>query len=238
MHRREYLGLFGAGSLTFIAGCSSSDSDGSSEDPGQETSEASIEIARSEYILANSVTSQQDTEIPWGVVDVENTSQAPHGPAQLQIRFYDSDENLLESMDGANISYIPAETTWRYYQRYYTETPDQLETVEARIVQNSPVVNAPQIEGEILNSNLDVDPEAGVDLAAEVDIGDTSVDRISAIGLLYDDSGSLRGSISRVIRNPGDTVAISGGTLARTPPSLEDEQITNFELLLFDGLVS
>lgn len=258
MRRREYLGLVGASSLPLLAGCSSGDSQPTTELPvftatsssgnaqstptkttqttTQSPQEASIEFVNTDYILANSVVSNQ--EIPWGIVDVENTTQNPHGMAQLEIRFYDADDNLLEARSTAYINFIPAGTTWRHYTRYYTETPENVDSVEARIVENQPQVTGSTIEGELLNSNLDVDPEAGIDFVAEVDIGDTDIDRIVAIGLFYDDAGLLRGSIRDVTTNPTQSVAVSSGNLVRTPPELEDKQVTDFELYLFTGFLS
>lgn len=240
MNRREYLGLLAGSCLPVVAGCSSDEPQSTTESPvitatstsenpqsnstteatPQTPQEASIEISNSDYILANSVTTIEDNEIPWGVVDVENTTQHPHGMARMEIRFYDADDNLLEARKNALIHYIPPETTWRYYQRYYTETPGQVDSVEARIVERRPVVSATGIKGELMNSNMDVEPEAGVDFVAEVDIGDTDVDRIVAIGLFYDDAGRIRGSIRELSRNPAQSVAVSSSTLVRTPPRL------------------
>jgi hypothetical protein len=252
MHRRDYLGLLGASSLTLLAGCSSGDSGTPESDPltANPTTQAppqtttqqylpgEIKIVNTDYILSSSIVSNQ--EIPWSVVDIENPAQNPHGSAQLEIRFYDAEENLLEARSSAYIDFIPAETTWRHYMRYYTETPENVDSVTARIVEQQPRVTGSliDVEMELLNSNLDVDPEAGVDFVAEVDIGDADIDRIVAIALLYDDAGRLRGSVRDVTTNPVQSVAVSAGNLVRTPPDLEDEQITDFSLYLFDGYVS
>lgn len=260
MRRREYLGLLGASTLSFVAGCNSGGSQTTTErpvitattadtvesnpttkrtttNPTTTTQQASIQISDVGYVMSNSVTTYQDNQIPWAWVDVDNTTQTPYGYAQLEIRFRDADDNLLESRNAGYTDYIPPKTTWRYYQRYYTETPEKVDSVEARIVQNQPEVRGTAIDGELLNSNMDVDPEGGVDFDAEVDVGDSEADRIEAIVLFYDGAGRLRGSIRDVNINPAQSVAISARVLARTPPKLEDEQITRFEILLFEGYV-
>jgi len=201
-------------------------------EPTTQEPENLVEISRSDYILANSVTSYQDNKIPWGVIDIENISEYPLYYVQIQVRFYDEAEELLEERRG-NIDYVPAETTWRYYQRYYTETPEKVDSVETRIVGVQSIVTASTINGEILNSNLDVDAEGLTELDAEIEIGDTEIERLYIIALLYDGAGRVRGSIRETRQNPPETVAISGGTLARTPPELDDAQVNSFEIFLF-----
>ena len=67
--------------------------------------------------------------------------------------------------------YIPPNTVWMDYVRYYTKTPERLDHVEGRIVDGDNVVNGREMEDiSIVSSEMTAEPESGVDLAAEIDL--------------------------------------------------------------------
>jgi len=229
--------------MSGFAGCTvqpngQSDSDGGNTSTDTPTEEASVEVTGTNFVLADSVTAPPDGQIPWARTEVENVASVPYGAVQTELRFYDSDDVLLESREGY-ADYIPPNTVWRDYVRYYTETPDRLDHVEGRIVDGDNVVNGREMEDiSIVSSEMTAEPESGVDLAAEIDLKGATPDRVTVIGLFYDSEGRFRGTVRDVDTNPIDTVASSAGSIGiRTPPDLEDEQIGSHELVVLDGFV-
>lgn len=250
LSRRGYLSSVAIAGV--LAGCSSDETgnDNPQTQPTQDTNpsdgggsagtaeEATIEITNTDFILGNSVTAPPDGQIPWAITEVENTSSVPHGRVRTELRFYDSDDTLLESREGYT-DYIPPNTVWRDYIRYYTETPDRLDHIETRIVDATPSVGGAEIEEiSLVSSEVSADPEAGVELAAEIDLQGATPDRVTVFGLFYDDQGRFRGTVRGVDTNPAETVAVSPATITiRTPPNLEGKQVTSYEVLAFEGLV-
>lgn len=200
--------------------------------------EATIEVVNSSFILGDSVTAPPGGQIPWARTEVENTSLVDHGRIRTELRFYDTEDTLIEAREGYT-GYIPANTVWRDYIRYYTETPEELDHVETRIVENDPVVNGTEIrEATVISSEMTADPEGGVDLAAEVDLGGANPDRVTVVGLFYDAQGMFRGALRDVDTNPTDTVAVSTASITiRTPPNLEGQQVESHELVVLDGYI-
>ncbi|WP_139246237.1 hypothetical protein [Natrinema hispanicum] len=202
----------------------------------REPQKASIEIVETDFLLGDSVTAPPDGQIPWITAEVENTTSVAHGWVRTEIRLYDSDDTILESREGY-VDYIPANTLWKDYIRYYTETPDRLNRIETRIVDSDPTVDGRVIEdATVISSDMTVDPEGGVDLAVEVDLNGIEPNAVTVIGLFYDDQGRFRGTVSDVDTNPSETVAVSAGTISiRTPPNLETQQVTSHDVVVLDG---
>lgn len=216
------------------SGTGSTDSDGEVE-PKQR---ATTTVRTSDFVLGDSVTALPDEQIPWALTEIENTSDVDHGRLQTELRFYDSNDSILEVRDGY-VGYIPANTVWRDYTRYYTEAPDRLEYVETRVVSGDPVVDATQIEAAtVISSGATVDAESGVDLAAEVDLQGASPDAVTLIGLFYDAQDQFRGTVSTFERNTAETVAMSTGSISiRTPPNLQNQQVDSYEIVVLDGFI-
>lgn len=199
---------------------------------------ASPQIRSSEYFLADSVTAPPDGQIPWVRIEVENPGTVPQTLVYTDLRFYDTEDTLLETRQGFT-PYLPTETTWRDYIRYYTETPGRLDRVEVSVGETRPRPAISPLQGvTVRSSSMRADPEAGVELAAEIELGNADPSSVTVIGLLYDDAGRFRGAIRMPDTKPRETVAVSRGTIAvRTPPNLEDESIAEHEFLVFEGLI-
>jgi len=183
---------------------------------------------------APSVTSQQP--IPWVKADIQNLSSLPRSRVRLQHRFYDMNDELLGARETYN-AFIPAETTWRDYMRFYMEQPDQLDHVESRIVDQSVVTSAETDEFSVDNSNLDVSNEATVSVVGEINVS-ADFDYIAIIALVYSPEG-FRGALSRSKQDvtAGDLVAFDAGTIGmRTPPN-KAELPSRHEFRVFQGLV-
>jgi hypothetical protein len=241
MRRRTFLRSVAAGSA-LLSGCSSGGDEGSNpvqtERDTPAAQSASVEIVSSEYILADSVVAPPDSQIPWAITEVQNSTPIDHGRIRTELRFYDSSDSLLEVRDGYT-GYLPAQTTWRNYTRYYTETPDQLERVELHIVDTDPDINGNVIEqASVANSDMVVEPEAGVDVVGEIDLGNANPDRVTVFALVYDSQGRLRGTMGVQETNPAQTVAYSRSTISiRTPPNLPEEAPSSFEFVVLNGFV-
>jgi len=266
MRRRQYLAVVGAGVMAGCAGVGGSDggSDGTGEQsekatasPTQtptasptpertpeptptetEASQASVEAVASEVILADSVTAPPDGQIPWAHTEVKNAGAVPHGRVRTEIRFYDSDETLLEVREGYT-DYIPPQTTWSDYIRYFTETPEKVDAIQTRVVRADPQVDGqPLSEISVVSSEISADPEASVELTAEIALNSASPDRVTVLGLFYDAQGTFRGTVRSVETNPGDTIAVSTGTISiRTPPNLDGQQIVDHEIVVLKGSI-
>lgn len=255
--RRQVIGVVGTTGVVALAGCSGEGDDPSGSNEGSEngdgggrngtpsqtttpppTETATAEVSRSNYVLGDSVTAPRGEQIPWAITEITNTSSVPHGSLRAELRFYDADDTLLEARD-IYCPYIPADTTWRDYTRYYTETPNRVDRVETRITETTSSVSAKLIEGvEVLSSTFEAEAESGVDISVEVDLGGTNPDRVTVITLFFDPQDRYRGAVRNIERSPGETVAVSGGTIGiRTPPNLEDEQVDSFQVTVFAGVV-
>jgi hypothetical protein len=209
------------------------DSDGEADDQ-----EGSVEVADSDHILGDSVTAPRDEQIPWARIEVRNPTTVDHGRVQTEVRFYDSEDTLLETRDGY-ADYLPANTVWRDYIRYYTENPERLDRVETRIVESDSTVNGSEIsEASVISSNMTAEAEGGVDLSAEIDLNDATPDRVTVVGLFFDAQGRFRGTVRDVEPNPADTVVVSAGSIGiRTPPNLVDQQVESHELVVLDSSI-
>lgn len=166
--------------------------------------EASIEVVTNDYIMGDSVTAPRNGQVPWVLTEIENTSLVPHGQVRSELRFYDSENTLLEARDGY-VNFIPPKTVWRDYTRFYTETPDRLDHVETRIVDNDPFVEGIEIEDvTIMSSELKAEPESGVDLTTDVDLNGATPDQVTILGLLFDGQGihsslvAVKGELTRL----------------------------------------
>lgn len=143
MRRRTFLSSVVAESA-LLSGCLSGGDVGTNPtqtEQGTPTPQStSVEVVSSEYILADSVVAPRESRIPWAITEVRNPAPVDHGQVRTELRFYDSSDNLLEVRDGYTV-YLPTQTTWRNYTRYYTETPDQLKRVELSIVETDPNIS-------------------------------------------------------------------------------------------------
>jgi len=255
MKRRSFLATVGAG---ILAGCATTETDPTeSEMPmsAEPSDTTSIERATAtptesttpttvlttpglsidqSVLEAPSVTSQQP--IPWVRADVHNSSSSALSLVQLQHRFYDSNDELLDTRI-SNTQFIPANTTWRDYVRFYMEKPDELDHVESQITEQS-VVSAPEInEYSIDNSNLDTSDEGTTNVVGEIEVS-ADFDRIVMIAPVYS-SDHFRGALydTKTDVSAGDLLAFSSGSLfMRTPPD-NPELPSRHEFRLFDGLL-
>ena len=183
---------------------------------------------------APSVTSQQP--IPWVRADVQNPSSSSLSRVRLQHRFYDLNDELINARE-TYTAFIPPNTTWRDYIRFYMEQPDQLDHVESRIVDQSVVTSAETDEFSVDNSNLDVSNEATVSVVGEIN-AQTDLDYMAIVALVYSPEG-FRGALSRSEQDvtAGDLVAFDAGTIGmRTPPN-KAELPSKHEFGVFKGLV-
>ena len=258
MKRRHYLTTLTTATLAGVAGCSSpSDSDTTTTRTTQATQETTTSTPEEtettaqtttaqtaalettgKIIRAPSVTAPRDETIPWIQTEVTNNTSAAHGILELELRLYDSDNSILETRT-AFTHYIPPEETWRDYTRYYTEYPDRVDHVELRIGRQDATVRPHVIESaEVSSSTLDYTAEGGVDFAVEVNLNTTPPDQVTVLALFYDSDGRYRGTIRGIETSPRRSVAMSGARIGlRTPPNREDEYVSGFTVVVFDGVV-
>lgn len=93
-------------------------------------------------------------------------------------------------------------------------------------------------QASVANSDIIVEPEAGVDVVGEIDLGSANPDRVTIVALVYDSQGRLRGTMRVQETNPVQTIAFSRNTISiRTPPNLPEEAPSSFEFVVLDGFV-
>lgn len=213
--------------------------DSRNEDAEEEEQEAETEIKDVELLMGESVTAGPDSEVPWVRVDVQNTTTVDHGYLALQMRFYDDEGDLMETRRG-EIALLPAETTWRHYERFtdgwdFDDERIVVDDIEADVIDASPHVSlSPPDNVEVLNPEMAVEPESGVTVTGEVSTGDSEIDRLHILIPVYDEAGRLRGTLHESLTNLPASEQMrfeASYTFIRTPPDI-DQQVSDHEVLL------
>lgn len=245
MRRRTF--LLCAGSITVVAGCTgeedgdeppSVDEEGR-EDESDDTNDTSdvepegelgAEDVDSEVFLADSSPEGNGDEVPWLRADVENASDVPRRNVRIETRFRDGDE--LVGTREQFTAFLPAETTWRYYSRHEFEMGDRMETEHGIVHQEAGVGGTLVEEFELVDGVMDFDGSV-VSVTGEIDPGETEVDDLVIVPLIYDEEDRFVGAF-RIHEDPGgETIAFTGGSVGfRTP--VDRSQPDRFELIVIE----
>lgn len=224
MHRRSV--LVATGGLLTVAGCVSND------EPNGEEQEASAEIVGTEIIDAPE-TGTTGEDVPWLQVDVENQSDVAHGGISLESTFYDDEGEPLTETHRS--SYLPAETTFRYYRR--EELPvDELEEVDVEIVEAHSQVRATELAGiSVENTELSVGGDL-INVQGEAVLSDTDeFERVTVIAPVYDEAGFLRATGTATEYSPAETFEFGADSSGVRAPHVADP-IVDYEVRFFDDL--
>lgn len=232
MHRRSV--LVATGGMLAVAGCvSNGEAEEENGEADDEAEEASAEIVETEIVEAPAQgTSGED--VVWLQVDVENPTTAAHGGIRLESTVIDEEGEELLSETHLT-SYLPAETTLRYYHRGEFP-PEDVDDFEVDVTEAHPAVRASELEDVSIEST---ELSAGGDLVnvqgeAEVANND-ELDRIMVIAPIYDEAGYLRGTGTATEYNPEPTFEFGADSSGFRAPHVA-ETITDYDVFLFDDL--
>lgn len=225
MHRRSV--LVATGGLLTVAGCVSND------DTDDEQQEATAEIVGTEVIDAPE-TGTAGEDVPWLQVDVENQTDAPHGGISLESTFYDDEASELLTETHLT-SYLPAETTLRYYHQGDV-TVDELEEIDVEIVEAQSQVRGTELEDiSVETTDLSVGGDL-INVQGEAELGtDDEFERVTVVALIYDEAGYLRGTGTATEYNPTETFEFGADSTGFRAPDVADP-LDDYEILIFDDL--
>ncbi|WP_228434406.1 hypothetical protein [Natrarchaeobaculum aegyptiacum] len=221
------------GGLIAGAGCATNEE--ATDENGQrldEDQEGSAEIVGTDVIEAPAQGTSGD-DVPWLRVDVENPTDAPHGGIRLDSTFYDDGNEL--STETFRSSYLPAETTLRFYHRGESD-PEELEEVEVEIVEAHPQVRGTELEGiSVGTTDLSVGGDL-INVQGEAELGtDDEFERVTVVALIYDEAGYLRGTGTATEYGPTETFEFGADSSGFRAPHVADP-IDDYDVLFFDDL--
>jgi hypothetical protein len=243
MRRRRYLAA--VGTAIGVAGCSSDTEErepapgGNGDDDPAPNGDAvatrtprpagDAEIVRTDLIRGQSIFG----EIPWALVEVRNpTAAADHGEVRVQVRFYNEADELMTTRASV-VGVLPADETWRYYQRLGTTNRDQLASIETSITDAEPRLRlSPPSEPEVIESEMMSDPDSGVTLTGVVEANGYS-GGLELLAKVYDSEGRFRGTVPAYQPDiqPDDRWRFDVASIGiRTPQ--DRDQVTDHEIVL------
>lgn len=207
MNRRRWLALAGSALTVGVAGCSGNsqeaaggdtpvenpggdagssatatdastetETDTTTETPTEPPGEAEVVITSREV---QTMTSQFDTEEAVAVFELVNEGDAPSGPVNVDLRFYDDTETILSTRPATARTLGPGET-WRGFKQFLGDDPSEVVAVrlEAEYVASLSVLD-----------NVDV-------VESSLEKGDGSY--ITSTGVLENNTGAELGYIEAI----------------------------------------
>lgn len=227
MNRRGF--LVATGGTLALAGCASN---GGDDDDEATVREGTAEIVESEVFAAPLFSSGGGEEVPWLQIDVENSSDAPHGRLRVESRFL-SDGEVITTHE-ATTGYLPPETTWRYYTREEQLDLEAIDDVETEIADAEPQAMSTELEAAtVLEENFSVGSTT-VSISGEIDLGDEDPETVAVVVPVYDEGGRLRGTLTDTESDPTSSIEFSADTAHFRTPHERDEP-DSYEILVFDG---
>lgn len=227
MKRRDLIAsLVSMGTIAF-AGCSS-------EQPSDETSgqTPSAEIVSSEIIT-------DERERNWVRVEVENDTSTNHGRIRVNSIVRSESGDVVASPSHL-LDLLPGSELWREYQIVAGQQRQNAESIEATLEAEDATVTSNRIENaNIIDSTLNQGHMQGTDINGEVEFGDVQDSQIYLVGLVYNQEGTLRGSVGTILNDvsSGETRAFSARTVGnKTPAEMDSELPTSHEIFIFGGI--
>ncbi len=235
MERRTFLVTTG-GAVT-IAGCTTGenrdDENGDDEDRDDaeaEDREASIEIVDSTVIDDSSDDGAAD---PWLQVDVENETEVPHGGIRIVSEVLDDEGTVLAS-ETHTTSYLPPETTLRYFHEGSFEM-DEFDSIEHDIEVAHAQVRSTELE-DVTVSNTDLSVGGNlINVVGDLELADPDHDRVVVVAPIWDEAGRLRGTGTYIENSPTESFEFSADSNGFRAPD-GAEPIDSYDVHVFDDL--
>ena len=221
MKRRGFL-LATAGAGT-VAGCSS-------DDEHTADGEATAEIIEWDVFAAPARGGGSNRS--WLRVDVENETTVPHGRLEIS--------SAVRSADGAVVadethitSYIPPETTLRYYVQHDFEV-DTVDTVDTEFVEANTRVARSRLDAvSVRNTELSAGGDV-LNVTGDLELDGVESDRIAVVAPIYDENGRLRGTGTDILYDPPPTATVEFGANSngfRAPKG--SARLDSYDVLVF-----
>ncbi|ELY47983.1 hypothetical protein [Natronorubrum bangense] len=225
MKRRGLL-LATAGAVT-VAGCSSDD-----EQTADGEGEAAAEIIEWDVFAAPARGGGSDRS--WLRVAVENETAVPHGRLEITSTFRSADGSVVA--DGTHItSYIPPETTLRYYVQSNFEV-DEVDTVDNEFVDaNTQVARSALDAVSVQNTELSAGGDV-LNVTGDLEFDAVESDRIVVVAPIYDEDGWLRGTGTDILYDPSPTATSEFGANSNGFRAPEGSAVLDsYDVLVFGG---
>lgn len=223
MERRTF--LLATGGTLSIAGCLS---DGG---PEEIEGEGDVEIVDTE--LLEEPSRDGSTPVSWLRVDVENSGDGPHGQLEIESEFLADDGSVLD--EGTHrTSYLPAETTLRYYLDGDFEM-DEVDDVENEIVEANARIESSLLDVTVENTELNLGGDV-LTVLGDLEGDVAGADPLLVVAAIYDESGRLRGTGTDIKfdPDPDERIEIDANSDGFRAPESSDE-IESYDVLAFDG---
>ena len=223
------------GGAVTIAGCTTGentdDENGDVEDDEDaDDREASIEIVDSTVIDASSDDGAAD---PWVQVDVENETDVPHGGIRIVSEVLDDEGTVLAS-ETHTTSYLPPETTLRYFHEGSFEM-DEFDSIEHDIEVEHAQVRSTELEDvTVTDTSLSVGGDL-INVVGDLELADADHDRVVVVAPIWDEAGHLRGTGTYIENSPTESFEFSADSSGFRAPG-GAEPIDSYDVYVFDDL--
>ncbi|THE64730.1 hypothetical protein D8Y22_11510 [Salinadaptatus halalkaliphilus] len=218
-----------------IAGCTWTDR--STEDhqsTGEDTAETASADISSSTVVAAPYRPPAGVDVPWIRLEITNEATAPHGRLEVVSTVDSTTEAAVESHQRF-VSYVPPETTLRYYVRTNLEF-DEFDDVTTDITDATPQIDSTQLEPTVERTNFSAGSSL-VSVTGELEVDATELSRLFVVALVYDEEGQFRGTGTDIKTDPNLSAPIEFNADSdgfRTP--VGNAQPASYEILAFDGL--
>ena len=260
--RRRILRYLGVGVGTVVAGCSSdepaepdptetsqsptatdfpTESDTETEEPSPTETETSSPTPRPEpelELVEQSIyTGPEDRK--WIRSVVENVSDVAHGRLNVDYTVRSESDEIVDTQTGL-IDLVPPNSRWLNYRVVFGSKRDHASSVEASLRSGDEARANPPLDSiEFSNTRLSKDYHGLTEITGEATNSSGDTRSIYIVGLIYTDSGVLRGSVGKVMNDlgGGETRAFRAAIAKHwTPEDRKEALATRHELFAFGGI--
>lgn len=214
MDRRQFLASMGTG-MVLLAGCTSegeepayeTEKTGGSSDSGESgqeltsTTEADTEkeeegTGEAKATVLGSELTKEEGEFSTDVYvmgEIENTGDTRLGYVEASAKFYDGEENLVDTGMSNMIDLAPDEI-WEPYVSYLGSDADQIESHEM-LVEYREFLSSQNLENaELVDHELEVSEDEAIVTGHVENTGDSSLDYVEARAKFYSKEGNVIGT--------------------------------------------
>ncbi len=230
MDRRSFLMV--TGGMVTVSGCMGESFNDEAEggESSDEDGEATAEVVETDVFADQSSGTRERN---WVQVDVENETTVDHGRVRIETTVLAEDGTELAA-DEHLTTYLPAETTLRYFHREEFELA-AVDAIETEIVDAHSTVDSVALEDAVVSeTSLSVGGDL-INVVGNLELETTDLERAVVVAPLYDEAGRLRGTGTHIENNPAETFEFGANSAGFRAPS-ESDDIDSYDVLVFDDL--
>jgi hypothetical protein len=207
-------------------------------DPTETSTPTSTETSAPILVLRESTIYTGPDDRKWIRSVVRNTSGLHHGRLKIDYTVRSGNGGIVDTQTTL-IDLIPPGDTWLNYQLVLGSRREQAASVEAKLRAGNDPQAAPRLEEiDFSKTRLSKDYQSATEITGEVtNTGDAQ--SIYIIGLIYTESGMLRGSVGHILNDlkAGETRAFRAAIAAhRTPKDREAALPKTHQMYAFNGI--